>query len=305
MAYPGPMRPILVLDFDGTLTDAESEGAPFVEGYLKNLDTLVGAPASDDSDIARAKRALVRQLADDAKRRAIDAPAAHGYLWKGKMVAPASVDPYLRMVPMAHAVLDGFGALRDPVDRGRVLELLFYPNYQLTIDHPVFRPETRALIAALAPYQDRVYVVTNSGTTHVQHKIDALAGDDPQIGWLRAHVRGNAQKFEVDGAWHEAGADTLTIPGLPRPVLLQRRYYHERLAAIVQAHGATFADLIVVGDIFELDLALPLALGARVGLRRNPLTPAYELDFLQSRREKARVFDDLSALPAWAFGESA
>ncbi|MCE9573704.1 MAG: hypothetical protein K8W52_11155 [Deltaproteobacteria bacterium] len=300
------MRPILVLDFDGTLTDAEQEGPPFVEGYLKNLDTLIGAPASDTSAAAAEKRARVRAIAADAAQAAIDAPATHGYLWKGKLVAPASVDPYLRMVPMAHAVLDAFEAIKDPLDRSRVMDLLFYPNYQLTIDHPVFRPEAKALIAALAPHQDRVYVVTNSGTSHVQAKIARLADGDPQIGWLRDHVRGNAQKFEVDEAWALPGAaPTLTLPGLARPVLTQRRFYYERLQAVVAAHGATFADLIVVGDIFELDLAMPLSLGARVGLRRNPLTPQYELDYLQGQREKARVFDDLSALPAWAFGDGA
>jgi FMN phosphatase YigB (HAD superfamily) len=300
------MPPILVLDFDGTLTDAEREGPPFVEGYLKNLDTLIGAPASDTSAVADELRARVRQLAADAAQAAIDAPATHGYLWKGKLVAPASVDPYLRMVPMAHAVLDAFQAILDPIDRMRVMDLLFYPNYQLTIDHPVFRPEARALITALAPHQDRVYVVTNSGTTHVQKKIAQLAAGDPAVAWLGAHVRGNAQKFEVDEAWHVPGVPPqLTIPGLARPVLTQRRFYYERLAAVVAAHGATFADLIVVGDIFELDLALPLSLGARVGLRKNPLTPAYELEFLQGQRDKARVFDDLAALPAWAFGDGA
>ena len=35
------MRGMLILDFDGTLTDAEEEGRPFREGYLKDLTALV------------------------------------------------------------------------------------------------------------------------------------------------------------------------------------------------------------------------------------------------------------------------
>ena len=32
---------VLVLDFDGTMTDAEAEGRPFTDGYLEDLCALV------------------------------------------------------------------------------------------------------------------------------------------------------------------------------------------------------------------------------------------------------------------------
>ena len=38
---------VLVLDFDGTMTDAEAEGRPFCEGYLDDLCALVGRAAGD------------------------------------------------------------------------------------------------------------------------------------------------------------------------------------------------------------------------------------------------------------------
>ena len=38
----------------------------------------------------------------------------------------------------------------------------------------------------------------------------------------------------------------------------------------------------VFGDIFELDLSLPLAMGASVGLMANDFTPQWELDYLES-----------------------
>ena len=43
---------VLVLDFDGTMTDAEAEGRPFRDGYLEDLCTLVGRDAeSAEQDV--------------------------------------------------------------------------------------------------------------------------------------------------------------------------------------------------------------------------------------------------------------
>ena len=75
-------------------------------------------------------------------------------------------------------------------------------------------------------------------------------------------------------------------------MLLRRRLYHHRLAQILDSVGATFEELIVIGDIFELDLALPLALGARVGLVVSPHTPPYELAFVGAQ-PRARVLHGL------------
>ena len=90
----------------------------------------------------------------------------------------------------------------------------------------------------------------------------------------------------------------LPVPGLSaRNVLLRRRRYHDRLRAVLDEAGASFAELTVVGDIFELDLALPLALGARVGLVRSVHTPPYEVAFV-SAHPRGVVIDDLRDVPA-------
>ena len=55
------------------------------------------------------------------------------------------------------------------------------------------------------------------------------------------------------------------------------------ISSICQKHQINdFRNLLVIGDIFELDLALPLCLGARVALMTNDHTPQYEKDFLFS-----------------------
>ena len=56
----------------------------------------------------------------------------------------------------------------------------------------------------------------------------------------------------------------------------------ETLETLRAEAGADWSDLTVVGDIFELDLVVPLVLGARVILLASEHTPAYELDYLEA-----------------------
>ncbi|MEO8700266.1 MAG: HAD family hydrolase [Kofleriaceae bacterium] len=272
---------VLVLDFDGTMTDAEAEGRPFRDGYLEDLCTLVGLEANDPEVAAIAVR-----VEEDLAAR----PAAHPFLWMGRAVAPATVDPYLRMVPIAHAILDRYGAIPSAVDRGRLLGGLLYKyNYAKTLGHPVFRPGAGEALRALAGRD--TWIVTNSDTHAVAGKVAALDRESPGVAWLTSRVRGYARKFDVDDAWDGVAAE-LELPGLDRPVLLRRRRYYEILAELVP----TFSELTVVGDIFELDLAMPLALGARVGLVASPRTPDYERAYV-AEHPRGFVIEDLATLP--------
>jgi hypothetical protein len=280
---------VIVLDFDGTMTDAELEGAPFRDGYLADLATLVGVTPDEPRFAA---------IVTEVEARLARAPEAHPFRWKGKAVAPASVDPYLRMVPIADAVFDAWNLLPDRDLRGRLTGgVLYKHNYARTLGKPVFRAGAAEVLRALAGTE--TFVVTNSHTAAVAEKIAMLdRASGGGVAWLAPRVRGDAQKFEVDEAWDGVPA-TLAIPGLAsREVLLRRRRYHDRLAELVQGCGATFADLVVIGDIFELDLALPLALGARVGLVVSPHTPPYEIAFVGGQ-ERARVLHGLAEILAF------
>jgi phosphoglycolate phosphatase-like HAD superfamily hydrolase len=278
---------VLVLDFDGTMTDAEAEGRPFRDGYLEDLCLLVGRPLRDPEVLA---------IAEQVENELLAAPASHPFLWMGRPVAPATVDPYLRMVPIAHRILDHFEVMPSATDRGRLLGSVLYKyNYAKTLGRPVFRDGAAEVLRALAGTQ--TFVVTNSDTHAVAGKIEALGITD-----LIPRVRGQARKFDVDDAWTGIDAE-LALPDLDRPVLLRRRMYHDILKSVLDSAGATFDDLIVIGDIFELDLAMPLALGARVGLVVSSHTPAYERAFVESH-PRGRVIENLAEISAFAFGRS-
>jgi len=277
---------MIVLDFDGTMTDAEAEGAPFRTGYLEDLCALVGVD-SDDSHVA----AIIAEVEANLARH----PEQHPFRWKGKAVAPAAVDPYLRMVPIADAIFDAYGAFPNPTDRGRLTGgVLYKHNYAFTKGRPVFRPGAADVLRA--PAGTETFVVTNSHTAAVAEKIQILDRDGGGgVAWLAPRVRGNAQKFEVDDAWDGVPAE-LAIPGLPdRAVLLRRRCYHDRLRDLLAGADSTWAELVVVGDIFELDLALPLAMGARVVLVASGHTPRYEIEYVGGQ-PRGRVVGGLPEL---------
>jgi hypothetical protein len=241
----------------------------------------------------------VLAIAEAAEAEIGAEPHAYPFLWMGRAVAPATVDPYLRMVPIAHRILDRFGAIPDATDRGRLLGSVLYKyNYAKTLGHPVFRAGAGEVLRALGG--SPTWIVTNSDTHAVAGKIAALDRDAPGVAWLTSRVRGFARKFDVDDAWAAAPGE-MALPGLSRAVLLRRRAYFEILSAVLEEAGKTFEDLVVVGDIFELDLALPLALGARVGLVTSSRTPDYERAFVTAH-PRAKLIEDLSEIPAFAFG---
>jgi hypothetical protein len=70
--------------------------------------------------------------------------------------------------------------------------------------------------------------------------------------------------------------DTQHVDGLARPILLKRGRYFDVLRQLWDETGARPERTLVCGDIYELDLALPAALGACVHMVGRPSTPSYE-----------------------------
>ena len=113
-------------------------------------------------------------------------------------------------------------------------------------------------------------------------------------------VHGTAKKYYLDDDFTEV-PESITLDGLPRPVLLRRKKYHTVLEQLLRREEMEWSELVVVGDIFELDLSLPLAMGARVGLLANSFTPNYEKAYLASHPRGA-VLTRVDQIPQFAFG---
>lgn len=271
---------LFIIDFDGTLTDAEEEGGLFQRAYLEDLSIVTGL-----------RRDAVSEHASRFLTEIDRSPQNYGWTYEGRIVAPANVDPYVRMRTVAQMLFDRERVFLDTLDRTRLLELLFRENYPKT--RRVFRSGAAAVLGALA--EESVYIVTNSEAEPVRTKLRELvaeAGASHSLGWIVDRVYGNARKYLIDDALTEVPAE-LTVPGLSRPVLLRRRRYFEVLDELRRRHGVEWSDVRVVGDTFELDGALPLALGATFGFLVNQRTPAYEQEFVAGH-PRGRILHDLS-----------
>lgn len=249
-----PIRTV-ILDFDGTCTDVEREAEAFLVQYKADLARLLGA-----SDLGDRWQAAVDEV--------LAQPEAHGMRMGGHMVAPP-VDPYL----LATAV----GALLAPGLPDAETERLFKDNYRFTTT--AFKPETRGVVEHLAAADVHLCVVTNSDPTTVGRKLDLLA----PAGRASIRLHGDARKFLVtepsvhsQSARFAAVPATWTVPGWGRAIHPRRGNYFDVLESIWLATSSTPAETLVVGDVFELDLVLPAALGCRVHLAAGPRTLPYE-----------------------------
>ena len=75
--------------------------------------------------------------------------------------------------------------------------------------------------------------------------------------------------------------ETQTLEGLPRPVYLRLGRYYEVLREVWEQTGTRPERTLLVGDIYELDLAMPIHLGVSVHLMLGPTTPEYERHFVE------------------------
>jgi hypothetical protein len=283
------MPKLLILDFDGTMTDAEQEGAPYRTGYIEDLALLADRSLEEISTWAQ-------EFSDRVNQR----PQEYGWKFGGQIVAPACVDPYLRVMPIARMVLDRAEAFQDENERDRILDRILYKyNYQKTITS--FRNRAKEFLMSCHPDSSfTTYIVTNSHTEPVTKKVEQLGaqeGQANQLDWLLDRVHGSAKKYIIDNDFVDV-PEHLNLPGLTRPILLRRKHYYQVLNSLRTQVGVEWSDVIVLGDIFELDLCLPFEMGAHVGLMKTEFSPQYEVDFLD-QHERGATFFTLDEAADW------
>lgn len=271
------MPRLIILDCDGTLTDAEREGIPFTRELVHGLTRLTKLDPGTIEGIMTERQASVR--AEPQKFCARDA--------KGRRLAPANADPYLRSNPITNAVLNYAQRFMDPADRIGIVDLMFWACYKHT--DTVFRDGAKEVLDTIAGMN--AWIVTNSDTVAVENKMRHIGAT-----WFANRVIGSASKFTLVDDW-DLVPENMEIPGLDEPVWLRRKRYFDILDRLRREAEVEWPDVIVAGDIAELDLFLALALGAEVVLVANEKTPDYERAFVASH-ERGHVVTDLGQLPA-------
>jgi len=257
----------VVLDFDGTFTDVAAESAPFLRHFRQGLAAALG----EDLEAAWEEEVAALRAGADAL----------GWDLGGRVVAPATADPYLTATCAAHRLMQRFGQGQDEARRSDVVQKLYREAYAHSAT--AFKPEAKEVLEALVATGLPVTVVTNAHTDLVEKKLDQLA---PK-GREKLKVSGDARKFLLDppdapDTRFTAVPETQTLDGvLRRPVYLRRGRYFEALKRVWETTGTTPEETLVAGDIYELDLALPAALGAHVQLVARDNVLPYELKAME------------------------
>jgi phosphoglycolate phosphatase-like HAD superfamily hydrolase len=204
-----------------------------------------------------------------------------------EIAAPGDADPYVRcftitqflnrelaLAPSAEALIPI--ALRAYVTTYRAMTRSWWSPEN-------FRPGASDFLGRLQQAGVAVWLVSNADLTAMQERLSSLPGADlSTVG-----VLGNAGKHWLgpgptpDPAF-AALPDEQRLAGLPRAVKLKRGLYLGALGEIWRRTGATPSETLVVGDIYDMDLALPAVLGAHVHLIENGSTrPPYRAALME------------------------
>lgn len=289
----------ILSDFDGVMTDQTEEGHTEFRIFCDELARVLG------SESHRLEPLLKR-----AEEALLAAPARHGWWSEGRLSAYADEDLFIKVIGTAgcldawcrqgedelapvHAALEkaGYGSFEAVSSwaYGQVVEHTRRGDIQ-PID-----PAVRGVVMGLLEAGHEVVVVSNSATDRVldllsRLELPAVAHDDDPTAPLR--VRGSARKFALGSAprahrWGELSFD------VDRPAY----------RTILQDEKPQ----VVIGDVFSLDLALPLALceagelQSHLLLRTRPYTPAWARSLVEQGHPQAKLsllhtFEDLPRL---------
>lgn len=289
-----------LFDFDGVLTDQTEEARRVRALFREQLIRLTGAAETEvDARLERAEAAMDRE------------PWRHGWLVKGRVAAFADEDLFIRNNGLA-ACFDEMASADDTLEGMRdalpahgyadfcALAQFAYEEMARETKAGAHEPIDRAapiVLRALLEQGHSLVVVSNSGTDRIV-RILGKCGLDPrthaEAPAARLRVRGGARKFELGDEAHSFTVDRYVIE-TARPVY-EAIIREERPAA-------------VIGDVFTLDLALPLQLtrsdpqafgGMKIFLRTRRYTPGWSRHFVEHAPEKnAALFalDEIEKLP--------
>jgi len=280
--------PHVVFDFDGSCTRVQDAAPAFLAEFRRLFTRCVGPGVAAGWDAALA---VVRARSPEA-----------GWMLGGTASAPAAADPYILAGETAGYVVRTHGIQSPlPTDlHARAYEAAPAP----------FRHDLLEVLDGLARRGCTMSFVSNSSTRSIEARLDEYLAQHPALR-RQIEVVGDAGKFKIrelssGSSLHpdlrrafESLPETARSVGLDRPVYLRRGAYFEALCKVWRNTASAIGSTVVCGDIWELDLAMPAALGMCTHLitRASPYdTYAYELHAAQRAGTSAGVSDDLRGL---------
>jgi hypothetical protein len=287
----------VILDFDGTCTQIPVVFQDYLDRFLSGLNKagfVVSATEWSDA------QALVRQYSPEA-----------GWMPAGCPAAPVAADPYILADEAAKLIV----RMRKDV---RPLPNVHTEAYVASA--APWRAEALETFALLIERGVRIHFVSNSSSAYITGRVAQLVGTRQDL-LSSISIQSDAGKFRIcELSWPDQGAVSkegavskksarkftalpAAIQGvLQRPIYLRRGAYFEAINKVLAGDLGLLANTLFCGDIWEMDLAMPYALGARVHLldRAAPFsTYPYERKAIKACGARGKRGADLSGLLGW------
>ena len=286
----------IVLDFDGTCTQIPPIFETYLDLYFKGLnESGVNVTPSEWRDV----QATVREHSPKA-----------GWTLAGCPSAPAAGDPYVLADEATRLILRRRGATTPvpPTVHVQAYDTALAP----------WREEARDTFSRLVEHGVQLHFVSNSSTTFISRRLRDLFGDGHPMT-AKISVQSDAGKFRIcELNWDDPAAvsveakrrfQALTVAygdklltETERPIYLRRGAYFEAINRVVAGDFDLLTNTVFCGDTWEMDLAMPYALGAKVHLvdRAAPFeTYSYERQALVGYGDRGKTSADLSGLLGW------
>lgn len=235
----------ILSDFDGVWTDPTHEAVAVVEGLADELARATGF----------ARERVLDEL-DHCRRSALAAAELHGWRPSDRLTAYCDEDAFLEVSGIASYLEAGTcDVARAYRERLAAAE---GPSFMQLADQ-VFRrlgaragvgvllPEGPAVLAELEELGVEMVVVSNSDTEKLVRLFGDAGIDAGEDEGHRVRVRGGARKWSL-------GEEHMPLEFAGRVVDVNRPHYR----AIIEEIDPD----LIVGDVFSLDLALPLHMRA-------------------------------------------
>jgi FMN phosphatase YigB (HAD superfamily) len=285
----------VIFDFDGTCTQVPAIFEAYLDLYRRGL-------VKSGFDVSEADWRDHQQLVRQHSPRA-------GWMLGGCPAAPVAADPYILADETAKLIL----RIRKDA---RPLPNVNAEAYAAAA--APWREDALETFSRLAERGVRIAFVSNSSSAYITGRIEQLVGSQKD---LRDHisVQSDAGKFRIcELSWPNpdisaesaavfAGLAAAKEGLLERPIYLRRGAYFEAINKVLAGDMRLLSSTLFCGDIFEMDLAMPAELGARVHLidRAAPFeTYPYEQQALAACGPRGNRSADLAALLGW-FDEAA
>jgi hypothetical protein len=181
-----------------------------------------------------------------------------------------------------------------------------------------WREEARDTFSRLVDHGVHLHFVSNSSTAFISRRLRDLFGDGNPVT-TKISVQSDAGKFRIcELNWDDQAAVSVEakrrfqalpvaygekpLPETERPIYLRRGAYFEAINRVLAGDFGALTNTVFCGDTWEMDLAMPYALGAKVHLveRAAPFeTYCYERQALAGYGDRGKTSANLADLLDW------